>query len=121
MKNKIIIARKLGKTARQSGKYNKEKKTYKRCYWAYVWQCLIKANDTFVLSFNGKYIPGFFTRIKEWIEYLFNKKTFPKPIHVKVTNAPNETKLDWFLEKSGLEVKEEYLGPVVTRYTIGKI
>ena len=44
-----------------------------------------------------------------------------KPIHVKVTNMPNEIVLEKFLKENGFQIVNEHLYSVSTIYDVARI
>ena len=121
MKEKIITARSLVSRTFRTKRQHSNKRAYIKCCIAYIWQCLIKGQETFIIEFNGKYVRSPLKRLKDLVEYWLDKEDNYKPIFVKITNAPDEYDLDRFLGFSGLKIHGEMLYPVETIYTIGKV
>ena len=117
--NKISIARNFRKTRKSFLVKSKElKKISFKCYRAYIYQCIIIGKDEFEIKFDGKYVTTIRQRIIDYIYYFFkciyrffiihftsqNDNTLGKyslihggvyePIHVKITNIPNEYLLE---------------------------
>ena len=145
MREKLAIARKLRISRKNFSDKTEDQILCLKCYYTYVLECIIKGKDKFEISFNGKYVKNFLERALDWFNYVLdsiyrfflvhftpnNDKTFKryelihygvsKPIHVKVTNAPNETVLYSFLEENGFQIIEEHLYNVSTVYDVARI
>ena len=145
IKDRIEIAKKFYFVAKKSVLHGKiYKKLSLKCFNSYVYNCILKGENEFKLIFKGKYIHDTKTRIENWVRYfcdviytrfliLFkidikNYKQYElfyygpyKPLHVKVTNAPNESILEQVLKDNGFKIKDEYLGSVDTIYYVAKI
>ena len=116
-----------------------------KCYCAYVLHCIVKRKPYFTITFNGCYLQSFPQRMLDWCSYVANclyrfylihvtpndDKTLQKyslihygvskPIHLKITNPPDEIELASFLRKKGFRVTDEHLYCVATEYEISKI
>ena len=112
-----------------------------KCFFPYIFYCIILRKDTFILKYNGKYIKSFKERLTDWLEYFWDNicKVFLKifkpksktlrnymllqgkiytPCHVKVTNGPNEALLSYYLKQNNFKIIDEKLGTVTTIYTV---
>ena len=113
-----------------------------KCFFSYIFYCILRRKNTFLLKYNGKYIRSFKERFADWFEYiqynickiflkifkpnskilkdymLFPYKVY-KPCHVKITNSPAEALLSYYLKENNFKVIDEYLGNVTTIYTVG--
>ena len=146
--DKLKIARKLRLSAKNFSQGNVNfKRLFKKVYCVYLKDCVILGKDEFNLKFNGKFINNFLERAFDWIKYYYDsmrvsllKNLFHpnynnltaeeyeliylgvhKPVHIKVTDAPNETALDLFLEANGFKIANEFLFRISTIYTIKRI
>lgn len=112
-----------------------------KCFFSYIFYCIWKNEDFFILKYNGKYIKNFKERSIDWFQYIWDNicKFFLKifnpnskllrnymllnsdidiPYHVKVTNGPNEALLSYYLKQNNFEIVGEYLTSVTTSYTV---
>ena len=113
-----------------------------KCFFSYIFYCILRRKNIFILKYNGKYIRSFKERFTDWFEYIWynickillkifkpNSKIlkdymlfpykFYKPCHVKVTNGPAEALLSYYLKENNFEIIGEQLGSYTTVYTIG--
>ena len=102
-----------------------------KCFFSYIFYCILLRKNTFVLKYNGKYIKSFKERLADWLEYIWynigkiflkifkpNSKIlkdymlFPykiyKPCHVKVTNGPAEALLSYYLKEKHFKIIDEH-------------
>lgn len=117
---KFETAKRLIKVTSKVNRHNKDKKVYIKCCILYIWQCLIKGNDKFELFLKGKHVQSFIKRIEDWIIYFRYRDEILKPVDIMVTNAPDEIKLEMFLNHCGLKIVDEELDTLTSRYIIGK-
>ena len=91
-------------------------------------------NDV-VVVFGGRYMRDFKTRVNDWISYFkklieYNQKTKvrkkwgklikpTRPVHLKISDTPNEAFMEEFLMSAGFEVKDEILEFTRSIYIIG--
>lgn len=144
-KEKLEIAKRLRDSSPRWCTNSSNKKLVEKCYRTYVIQCIFLGKDKFQLKFKGKHIKNFWERVGNWFNYIIEniekylclvfipkkfrpKNKYPflyykiyKPIHLKITNPPNEIVLYSYLEPNGLKVVEEHLLPVDTIYDIALI
>lgn len=139
MRKKLAIARQLRISRKNFSNNLEHKKMCSICYRTYVIECIIKGNANFKISFGGKYIQSLPERISDWYEYIrirtiniiyrslcniFHRyeniylAENCKPIHLKVSEKPNEMILYDFLEKNGFEITDEYLYDAATVYDV---
>ena len=145
MNQKLEIARQLRISNKNFSKNIEHKKIFRKCYQAYVIECILKRKDSFQITFKGKYTCNFSKRMEDWINYIFdsiyyfflvhvtpnNDRTFHNynlihygvsaPVHIRVTNAPNEIILEEFLRENGFKIIEEHLSSVSTVYDIARV
>lgn len=143
MKEKIVIANQL-RTARKKFSNEEYKKICSKCYSAYVIEGIVKGKESFKISFGSKYIESFSKRASDWYRYIFDNiyrfflihfppnddKTFrkyelihmevSKPIHVKIPDMPNETILNYVLEKNGFKIVDEHFYAEKTVYDVAR-
>jgi len=145
LKEKLEIAKNLRISKTRWSMYSIDTKLIKKCYRTYIIQCIFLGKDKFKLKFKGKHLTSFWKRVCDWLDYIIDnikkifilmfipkkfrpKNKYPylyykiyKPIHLKITDAPNEIVLYTYLEENGLKVIEEHLYPVDTVYDIALI
>lgn len=121
------------------------KKLCSKFYRTYLVECIIKGKDEFKITFNGNYIQSFSERISDWYHYVLNTiykfylvhftpnddRTLQKyslihyrvsrPIHLKVSNTPNEFILEGFLKENGFKIIDEHLYSISTVYVVAQI
>ena len=140
MKEKLLLVKEIYFSKRKLANRNEEKRIYNVLLCAYINACISKKTDKFVLFFDGKYIQNRKERVLDWFHYCINKcyemfyKTFKpnddkilmkynstKPIHIKVSNFPDEWILEQILTRHGFKIVDEYLYSTATEYEIAKL
>ena len=107
-----------------------------RCFLTFWYEGIVRSRNKFQIVFPGKYGVNFFERTGDWIKYCVEcfeiwyienfehgfkklRKNYDvlkksgvdytplKPVHVKVSNSPDETFLYTYLESCGLKITDE--------------
>ena len=118
MVEKILTATRLRRSWKSLSRNSDDDTLFRKIYWEYLRQCVLCGKESFILTFNGKYISDFSERLEDWVKYILGIRS--KPLHLKVTNAPNEVIMNAYLMKNGFIVKNEELQSVKTIYEISK-
>lgn len=145
MREKLKIAKQLNNSRKYFSNNVEHKKLCSKCYYTYIVECIIKGQDNFKISFEGKYIESFPKRLSDWCNYLLDSlyriylvnitpnddKTFKKyelihygvikPVHFRLSSLPNETILNSFLMKNGFKITAEHLYSECTVYDVTRI
>ena len=147
---KLNIVKKLFISSLTYSKNKEHKKLFLKVTRSYFIECVLLGKDKFTLRFKGKHIHSFPRRLYNWINFIedtihrfvllhlvptkirsyltrsfhnyeiVNFKLNP-PIHPMISNTPNETILEYFLEENGFKITDEFLYPVQTFYNIKRI
>ena len=132
LKEKLEIARNLRDSSLRRSKNSSNKKLAEKCYRTFVIQCIFLGKDKYQLKFKGKHIKSFWERVTDWFDYIVDnierylwlifipkrfrpRNKYPflyykihKPLHLKISNTPNEFILYSYLEQNGLKVVNEH-------------
>ena len=144
MMERLSLVKELYFSKKEAKNRHEEERIYKVLLSAYVKACVLGKEESFTLHFAGKYVQGRKERISDWINYCKDRcyevylKAFKrsddktlrnyslihygasKPVHIKVSNCPNEFMLEKILRRHGFKIADEHLYSVDTEYVIGK-
>ena len=145
MKEELLLIKEIYSSKHKLAIRNYEKRIYNILLFSYVKACVLKKTEYYVLFFDGKYVQSRRERILDWLHYCIDKcyevyyKTFKpnddktlrkyslihygtkKPIHIKVSNCPNEWILEKILARHGFKIIDEHIYSIATEYEIGKL
>ena len=143
MREELLLVKEIY-SSKQLANRDDAKRIYNVLLASYIKACLLRKAENFVLIFDGKYTQTRKERVCDWGRYVVDKcselfyKTFMpnndrtlrryqlihsgaiKPIHVKVSNCPNEQKLEKILTRHGFIIVEEHLFSITTEYVIAR-
>ena len=141
MREELLLVKEIYSLKQQAYR-DDEKRIYNVLLASYIKACLLGKADNFVLIFDGKYTKSRKERVCDWGRYVVDKcaevfyKTFMpnndrtlrryqlihsgamKPYHIKISNCPNEEKLEKILTRHGFKIVEEYIDSITTEYVI---
>lgn len=144
MRKRLSLVKEIYFSKKEAKSWYEEERIYKALLSAYVKACFFGKGESFVLHFAGKYVQSRKERITDWINYCEDKcyevylKAFKrnddktlrnyslihygasKPVHIKVSNCPDEFWLDNILKRYGFKITDEHLYTINTEYVIGK-
>lgn len=144
MNAKLLLIKEIYSSKHILAISGEEKRIYNVLIFSYIKACVLKNPEHFTLSFNGKYIRNCRERMIDWFHYCIEKcyevyyKTFKpnddktirkynlihfgatKPIHIKISNCPNERILEEILTRHGFEIIDEHISTIITEYEVVK-
>lgn len=137
MKGNLLIIKTIFRVKHELKIKKDEKSIYNIFLISYIKACILKNTNSFTLSFCGKYIQSNLERLLDWFYYFYAKTSESfykilgviynenlvsykahKPIHLKVSNVPDEYLLENFLKKLGFTITSEHVYSVITEYEI---
>ena len=129
MKEKLVIAKRMI-NSRRSFNNIEHRKLCSKCYRTYIVECIIKGKNDFKLTFKVKYIHCFSRRLGTYVldniyrlyfvhitpsddktlkKYNLIHYKVLKPVHVKISDIPNEFILECYLNENGFKIVDEHL------------
>lgn len=116
MKEKLIIAKRLWDLERE---YNiKYIKLIRKCYRAYLVDCVVKGKNEFSITFKDKHVICFDVRMKDWYNYVLKRNISLKPMYLKTSTSPDEIFLKQFLRKYGFRIADEHFKEASITYDV---
>lgn len=144
MRKKLSLVKDIYFSKKEAKNRYEEEQIYKVLLSAYIKACVFGKKESFTLHFAGKYVQDRKERISDWINYCKDRcyevylKSFKKsddqtlrnyslihygaskPVHIKVSNCPNEVLLENILRRYGFKITDEHFYSIDTEYVIGK-